>query len=971
MNAAPPAADDIAALHRYRFVLPLCRGRSVADAGPDDAAGREMLAAVATALHVGQGAGQGEVVLSLVPLRGQELAGALPTLRRRLLPGGVLAVAIADDAGAARAALAAFDHVACFRQRPLAGTLITAERFAGARILALAEPPPEQLRWTTLLLASDTALPPLPSLLFEADPVAALAEAAPRPVAAAPPAPPLSEFADTPPAFPDLLELRRRAVSLVERLIEVDDRAFDLQAENSKLRSQLAQQSSDGGGGQSGAFDVPRIVQSWPVADHPDRPRAELTPYEHRPDDDAIEGGRLGEEFLRRHGLLTGQPDPEAALAALNARPRVLFLATAPEAPPPDVSIIVPAYGQIAYSLNCLDSLFAHASRHTAEIIFVDDLSPDETGRVVSQVAGIRYHRNAANLGFVGSCNAAAKLARGRMLVLLNNDTRVLPGWLDALLEGFELFPRAGLVGSKLLYADGTLQEAGAIVWRDGSAWNYGRNDDPNRPNYTHARQVDYVSGAAIALPADLWAELGGFDDTFAPAYCEDVDLALRVRARGREVWFQPQSRVIHYEGRTGGTDTSSGVKAYQAINSKKLYLRWRETLATHRANGDAPYFEREREVHKRALVVDATTPTPKQDAGSVTTTLTLRLFQQLGYKAYYAPQDNFLFDAAHTPDLLRIGVECAYSPFDGPFESYIRRYGPLMDVVLVYRVPVLEATLHELRRHAPQAPVLFHAMDLHYLRMERQAELDGTEESAAAAARMKARELDLIAQVDCTITHSTFERDLLAREAPGAPVVVWPFMFEFFGTDIGFEDRRDIVFLGGYRHPPNIDAAQFFAREVLPLIRVHEPDMRFIIAGANPGPELLALESEHVVVTGMIDDLRDVFDRTRVFVCPLRFGAGTKGKVSTAMSYGLPVVSTACGAEGMELTDGEEVLIADEARALAAACLRLYRDPALWRRMSDAGQQLVREKHSLEMGRRMLAEAIEAALRHKLGVAA
>jgi glycosyltransferase involved in cell wall biosynthesis len=259
--------------------------------------------------------------------------------------------------------------------------------------------------------------------------------------------------------------------------------------------------------------------------------------------------------------------------------------------------------------------------------------------------------------------------------------------------------------------------------------------------------------------------------------------------------------------------------------------------------------------------------------------------------------------------------------------------------------------------------------MDLHYLRMERRAELDGTDESRVAAARMKVRELDLIARVDCTITHSTFERDLLAREVPGAPVVVWPFMFEFFGTDVGFEERRDIVFLGGYKHLPNIDAVQFFAREVMPLIRAEAPDVRFVIAGANPGPEVRALESEHVVVTGLIDDLRDVFDRTRVFVCPLRFGAGTKGKVSTAMSYGLPVVSTACGAEGMELVEGEEVLLADDPKDLAAACLRLYRDPALWQRMSQAGQALVREKHSLEMGRRMLAEAIEAALRHKLGV--
>ena len=444
----------------------------------------------------------------------------------------------------------------------------------------------------------------------------------------------------------------------------------------------------------------------------------------------------------------------------------------------------------------------------------------------------------------------------------------------------------------------------------------------------------------------------------------------MRVREAGHQVWFQPQSRVVHYEGRTSGTDTSTGVKAYQVVNSRKLFLRWRERLATHRPNGEAPFLERERKAVRRALIVDATTPTPRQDAGSVTTTLTLRLFQQLGYKAQFVPQDNFLFDPVHTPELLRAGVEVAYAPYELGFEAFLRRYGWSFDVVLVYRVTVLEQTLDVLRRFAPQAPVLFHNMDLHFLRMERQAALENDVVAMQAAAAMKTRELDLIGRVDCTITHSTYERALLAEAAPAAPVVVWPFMFEFHGTQAGFAERRDFCFLGGYRHEPNVDAVLFFAREVLPLIHLHEPEARFFVAGANPTPEVMALAGEHVIVTGQIEDLRHVFDRCRVFACSLRIGAGTKGKVSTAMSYGLPVVSTACGAEGMELVHGDDVLLADGAADFAAACLRAYRDPALWQRLSEHGQALVQEKHSLDMGRRVLDGAIETAFRHRLGLA-
>jgi GT2 family glycosyltransferase len=958
--------ERFAALHRYRFVVPLCRGKVVADAGPPDPEGQALLAAAARRLVTGPAAA--EVVVWLAPLRGGEVAAALPALRRQLAAGGILVVAVGDAVGLARATLgAAFRHLAAYWQRPLAGTLIAEEAFARARVVALADPAPDGPPPATLLIATDTPLPPVASGLFTA------AAALPRPTGTAtdhemiarPHADP-SPAATAPPMPPET-DLRRRAVSLVDRAVELDDRAIGLAAETARLRQQLERLQAAGGAAVTGWFEPPRTAHVWPLAEAPGREPADLTLYEHRPDDAVLAAARAGETFLKRFALLTERPDLPGAVAALNAAPP--RLGPPADGAAPDASIIIPVHGQLAYTLNCLESLLGHAAGLSAEIVVVDDASPDATAEVLEGVRGIMLWRNRTNLGFLRSCNAAAAAARGKLIVLLNNDTRVLPGWLDALAESFRSFPRAGLVGSKLLYPDALLQEAGAIIWRDGSAWNYGRNDDPNRPQYCHARQADYVSAASIAVPAAMWRDLGGFDERYAPAYCEDSDFALRVRAAGREVWYQPLSKALHYEGRTSGTDTSAGVKAHQVVNGARLFLRWREDLARYRPNGEAPYFERERGVAKRALVIDAVTPTPKQDAGSVTTTLTLRLFAELGYKPYFAPQDNMLFEPANTPPLQALGVECAYAPYELSFDEFIRRYGALFDAVLVYRVPVLEQVMEGLRRYAPRAPVLFHTMDLHFLRLQRQAALDGSEATALAAAQMKAKELGLIRRVDCTITHSVFERDLLAAEAPEAPCVVWPFMFDFFGTAAGFAARRDFVFLGGYRHAPNVDAVRFFATEVLPLIRAREPQARFIIAGANPGPEVQALAGPQVVVTGMVEDLRDVLDAARVFVCPLRFGAGTKGKISTAMSYGLPVVTTTCGAEGMELVEGKDVLVADDPAALAAACLRVYRDRALWRRLSAAGQQLVREKHSPEAGRGILAAALETALRHKLGV--
>jgi GT2 family glycosyltransferase/glycosyltransferase involved in cell wall biosynthesis len=635
----------------------------------------------------------------------------------------------------------------------------------------------------------------------------------------------------------------------------------------------------------------------------------------------------------------------------------------------PDVSIIIPVYGQLGYVLNTLDSLLSHTARATAEIILVDDASPDQSGQVLPKLRGVRYRRQPANAGFIAACNAGAKMAKGKHLVMLNSDTRVVPGWLDALLDSFTLFPGAGFVGSKLCYPDGSLQEAGGIIWRDGHCWNYGRNDDPNRPHYSYARQVDYVSGASIMVPTELWRRLGGFDAHFSPAYCEDVDLCLRIIQAGHEVWYQPQSKVVHYEGKTSGTDTSTGTKAYQVVNTNKVYLRWRENLERHRPRGEAPYFERERSVRRRILVVDASAPTPNQDAGSVQTVLGLQVCRLAGYKTHFVPEDNWLFQPGYITDLQRAGIECAYAPYDLGFANYIRRYGRLFDAVIVYRMSVLERLLSDIRTHAPQAALLFHLADLHYLRRRREAELEGSAAGLEEADAIKTREFALIRAADCTITHSPVEAEILADELPEAPVTVWPLMQEFYGTTAPFAARRDICFLGGYRHPPNIDAVRYFVAEIFPLLRRSEPDLRFIIAGANPSREVTDLAGDGVEVTGMIEDLRDLFDRTRVFVCPLRVGAGVKGKVMSALSYGLPIVSTPIGVEGAQLIEDTHVLIADTPAAFARKTLKLYHDKTSWNALSRAGQALIQEKFSTTMGQEALREAIDKAHHHRLGL--
>jgi GT2 family glycosyltransferase len=696
---------------------------------------------------------------------------------------------------------------------------------------------------------------------------------------------------------------------------------------------------------------APKRPFPWPIADAPNTPREIVSAYDLRTDDSVPPEAERGRQFIERFDLLGASPRFSDAVAFLNARSRPALVG--PDGTGPDVSIIIPVYGQLAYTLNCLDALIGHETRYRFEILIGDDGSPDDSGLHLPNLLDVTHVRHSQNKGFIRNCNSVAERARGHYVVMLNNDVRVVACWLDELIGSFALFPKAGLVGSKLFYPDGSLQEAGGIIWQDGSAWNYGRDDDPNRSQYSYARQVDYVSGASIAVPTDLWHSLGGFDEAYVPAYCEDSDLAFRIRDAGHEVWMQPLSRVLHYEGKTSGTDLGSGAKAYQVINQERLKDRWALVLADHRQNGVAPEFERERKVSKRVLVIDATAPTPDQDAGSVTTVKVMEVFQALDYKVTYVPLDNWLYQPRYIDPLQRRGIECVYAPFHHRLDAYLKENGHLFDVVHVFRFNVMQDAISAIKKHCPQAQIVFNNMDLHYLRVERQASVENSDILRATAKSLKTTELAVMEKANVVCVPSTVEKALLEAETKlTKPVAVMPFMIDLPDRASGFgPPRRDILFLGGYGHSPNIDAAVWMAQEIWPLIRHRMVGSRLVLAGANPTPEVLGLAAGDILVPGRVDDLGPLFASASVFVAPLRYGAGVKGKIYSAFGAGVPVVSTAIGVEGMNLTEGVHALIADEPAAFADAVLALASDQQRWSDIADAGWTFVRDHHGIAAG--------------------
>jgi GT2 family glycosyltransferase len=651
-------------------------------------------------------------------------------------------------------------------------------------------------------------------------------------------------------------------------------------------------------------------------------------------------------------GVTLADRSVEAARDAVSvARSATLTL---PETPAPAVSIVIPIHNQVEVTLSCLASIATHGSRVPYEIILVDDASDNFTHDCLRRVRGVRLIRNERNLGFVRSCNLGAAEARGGHLVMLNNDTEVSAGWLEALLGTFTQRPDAGLVGAKLVYPDGKLQEAGGILWADGSAWNYGRGQDASRPEFNYLRETDYCSGACIMVPAAFWRELGGFDDHFAPAYCEDSDLAMRVRAAGRKVYFQPGAVIVHLEGQSHGTDVGSGLKQHQAINTRKLFERWKTVLAAEqRPNGVDVFRARERSLKRRVILfIDHYLPHYDRDAGSRTIWAYLQFFVDQGLSVKFMG-DNFHPHEPYLTEMQQKGIEVLHGPWYAQhWERWLEETGSQIDYVLLSRAHISPRYIGPIRR-STKAQVLFYGHDLVSRSMEREFALTGNKAVLESAAKWREMEETVFREVDVAYYPSDDEVRYLAEHYPSLVArVLPPYVYKEppkNGFSHSLDRRRGLLFVGGFNHPPNADAMLWFHRSVWPSIRRRFPDVRLTIAGSNPPDDILDLADDRVAVTGYVTEERldQLYASHLLAVIPLRFGGGVKGKIVEALWHGLPVLTTPIGAEG--IPDAGTCLCISSLDEFAANLERLLASPETLADLVAAGGEVIERYYSSE----------------------
>ncbi|MEM7482401.1 MAG: glycosyltransferase [Acidobacteriota bacterium] len=669
---------------------------------------------------------------------------------------------------------------------------------------------------------------------------------------------------------------------------------------------------------------------------------------------DVLWGSRSWKVFaaLRRSLSLGGRRKPPAgapsrlpeAPRALQEPPPASALAGLPEVTQaPDATLEVVVYVPESSPLACLPAV-AEASRQHPVRAHV-------AGPGADVVAALGNLSPIAAEEPIAALLAAARSASAPFVVLFSGDVALETDAFDRLLETFEAEPQAGLLVGKILDPQGKVAEAGSVLWRDGSSTPYGAGLESDAAEISFPRWVDFGRSQFLALRTAEAAELevSSRDEEAA------IELALELRRRALGCLYQPAITVR----------SARALATSPAVPRRELRQRWSESLSHQGAVSEDLDRHREPGRRRRALIIDHRVPTPDQDAGSVRMTALVDAFRESHFQVTFLPE-NLYEMAPYGQALRQQKAELIVTPQYTSLEAYLERHGEAFDLVLVSRFHIASGCLDLVRRLCPDARLVFDTVDLQFLRLERRAALEQDVELEEEAHRLRESELQLARKADATLVVSRSEAEILGREAPDLDVRLLSLIHSTAAPSQGFEERRDFYFVGGYEHPPNIDAARWFVSEILPRVRQELPTVRFLLIGSKAPAELRVIADEHTEIVGFVEDMDPYLDGCRLSVAPLRYGAGIKGKVTQSLSHGLPCVMTSVAAEGIGLSHGEDAMIADDADSFAQAIIAVYRDAALWQRLSQAGLERIKEDFSPRAARR----AIES-LCHDFGLTA
>ncbi|MDA0687180.1 MAG: glycosyltransferase [Proteobacteria bacterium] len=628
----------------------------------------------------------------------------------------------------------------------------------------------------------------------------------------------------------------------------------------------------------------------------------------------------------------------------------------------PEISILLVFYNNAPLSLLCLQSILEHGDV-SYEVIIVDNHSSDDTNALLDRLENATVLRNEDNLGFVKAVNQGAKQARGRTLLLLNNDAELEAQCLSAALSTLDSADDIGAVGGKINLLDGSLQEAGSIIWADGACLGYGRHGDPDAGEYNFRRDVDYCSGAFLLFSTSLFNEMGGFDEAYAPAYYEESDFCVRLWERGLRVVYEPRAVITHYEFASSGG--ISGASKLQQEHRQILCDKHADFLAKQKANDSTrALYARTANHYPNVLIIDDRVPYPSLGAGyprccHILNTLADMPVNVTFYPLLY-PNDRWQDIHEILPAETEVILERGQAGLGKFLEERQGFYHTIM-ISRVHNMEIFNAVIKETPAVVDGCRIVYDAEAVTAPREVLRRRLWGEQVSSEEEQRLIETELQQAKDADCVLAVSEQESELYRQQGIDNTAVLGHTM-AVRASASSFAQRHGLLFVGALRDEgsPNVDSLLWFLVNCLPRIEQALPDTRLYVVGDNTAPSLATVVKDNVVFTGRLDSIAEIYEQCRVFIAPTRFAAGIPHKIHEAAGNGIPSVATSLLARQLGWNDGKELLVADSAELFASQCLQLLGDETLWKQIQQGGLQAVGRDCSDENFRRSLAHALQ-----------
>ncbi len=707
------------------------------------------------------------------------------------------------------------------------------------------------------------------------------------------------------------------------------------------------------------------------------RPRADIDLIYYRDMNavvrDDINSGRVRDAFahLRLIGLRDDLPycPPESVPDISEMAAKQLFLLKARNAlalysrrkldftcHKPRLSVIMVLYNKFELTMLALASLRDNFAGEI-ELILVDNASTDDTARLVTYVQGAVLVRSAENLGFLRACNLALEKVTAPVLLYLNNDVELSHGCIEAGLARIQSDPGIGAVGGKVIRTHGRLQEAGCIIWADGSTSGYLRDASPLAPEANFVRDVDFCSGVFLMCGADLVKRLGGFDDAFSPAYYEESDLCVRMIESGYRVVYDPAVTVQHLEYGSAPTTKASLAlmrRGHRIFRRKhQAFLEGKQDRRTGSAIAARALNEKGRHI----LFLEDTVPLRRLGSGFSRANDAVWAMAEAGYRVSVLPVNGARHDIMSLFGDLPDTVEVLHDRTIITLAALLRERQDYYDLVWISRTHNLDRVLPIFLEAGIEPRETPFILDTEAIEAARDAE--------AAALSPKAKPFDFDAALrrefanagSCRhITAVNEAEALMLRRIGLFPVSVLGTIREPRLMPANFASRTGLLVVGSIHQAdsPNLDGLRWYASEILPalaglMVGQGRPVPKLTVIGYTaPKIDLAEFAGHpHIELRGTVDDLAPAYDSHRVFIAPTRFAAGTPYKVYETASFGLPCVATDLLVRQLGWREGQEILGApvQDAARFAQQIARLYQSESLWNKLrGGASRRLARE---------------------------